>query len=84
MRTIEVSTQFKRDLKKATKQGKNLTLLEKNVKLLQLNKPLSEKYRPHQLSGNWKGYSECHLAPDWLLIFKQTEDNRLMLALRLP
>lgn|SRR3990167_9659968 len=67
---LKRSTQFKRDLKKAMKQGKDITLLEKVVTLLQQGAPLPPKYRDHFLGGHWCGYRECHLEPDWLLIYR--------------
>ena len=70
---IKRSTQFKRDLKKAIKQGKSLDVLEEVVTTLQHKKVLAGKYRDHNLGGNWKGYRECHLEPDWLLIYKINE-----------
>lgn len=70
---IKRSTQFKRDLKKAIKQGKKLDVLEKVVVTLQHREALPEKYRDHSLGGSWNGYRECHLEPDWLLIYKVNE-----------
>ncbi len=71
--TIKRSTQFKRDLKKTIKQGKKLAVLEEVVIKLQRREGLPGKYRDHNLGGNWNGYRECHLEPDWLLIYKLNE-----------
>ena len=71
--TIKRSTQFKRDLKKTVKQGKKLDVLDEVVTALQHEEMLAEKYRDHNLGGNWRSYRECHLEPDWLLIYKINE-----------
>lgn len=65
---------FKRDYKKIQKRGYDLTLLKEVLQLLADEKPLPEKYREHQLKGNYKGYMECHILPDWLLIYKIEKD----------
>ena len=64
------SSQFKKDLKKITKQRKNLSLLDQVVNDLQSKKALHEKHNDHNLVGEWRGYKECHINPDWLLIYK--------------
>lgn len=72
--------QFKRDFKKAKNQ-RNLELLELVIELLCAKGSLAGKMRDHALTGNWKGYRELHLAPDWLLIYKVlTKENKLRLA----
>ena len=70
MLDLELSTQFKRDLKKIQKQQKNKELLDDVIEQIQHQKPLHPKYKDHNLSGNWNGYRECHISPDWLLIYK--------------
>ena len=69
MRMLEIvrSTQFKRDLKKIIKQSKDLYLLQEIVETLLRQESLPPKNCDHSLSGNWKGYRECHISPDWLL-----------------
>lgn len=64
------SSQFKKDLKKAKRQGKDLNLLQTVVITLANQEPLEERFRDHELTGNWRGYRECHVNPDWLLIYK--------------
>tara|TARA_B110000003_G_C16550676_1_gene496470 strand:+ start:177 stop:446 length:270 start_codon:yes stop_codon:yes gene_type:complete len=72
------SSQFKKDLKKAKRQGKDLKLLQSVVITLANEEPLEEHFRDHELTGNWRGYSECHVKPDWLLIYKvDGEDLKL-------
>jgi mRNA interferase YafQ len=79
-RDIERSAKFKKDVRLAVKQGKDIELLEWVVDQLADDIPLPEKHRDHALSGNWKGHRECHITPDWLLIYK-IEKNILVLTL---
>lgn len=76
---IKPTSQFKKDYKKIKKQGKDLGQLEKVVADLARGKVLDKKYCNHQLSGKYQLHSECHINPDWLLIYKQDFD-RLMLV----
>ena len=71
--TLKPTTQFKRDLKKAQKQNKNLDLLNKVLQQLADGIPLPEKNRDHALTGNYAGCRECHIQPDWMLVYYQTE-----------
>ena len=81
-RRIQRSSQFKRDYKKARKQpNRDITLLLKIIEMLANDEPLPKKYNDHALVGNWKGYRECHVMPDWLLVYQKTDDNELVLAL---
>lgn len=80
MRRIDASTQFKRDVKKARKQRKSMAKLQVVLELLQTDKPLAAKHRPHRLSGNWAGFWECHIEPDWLLIYAFEGEDILQLA----
>ena len=64
------STQFKRDVKRARKQGKDLTRLRAVLAALIRQEPLAAQQRDHPLRGIWKGYREMHIEPDWLLIYR--------------
>ena len=64
------STQFKRDVKRAEKQGKDLTKLRALLTSLIRQEPLSARHLDHPLRGIWKGYREAHIEPDWLLIYR--------------
>jgi mRNA interferase YafQ len=75
MLELELTTQFKRDLKKIKKQQKNKKQLDSVVEQLQQEQLLPIKYRDHHLVGNWHGYRECHITPDWLLIYKIVEGD---------
>ena len=63
------STQFKKDVKKARKRGKDLDKLKMLLSLLMRQTPLPEAYQDHPLRGNWKGYRDAHIEPDWLLLY---------------
>lgn len=71
---------FKKDLKNIIKSGYDISLLDKVVTILLQGKPLLEKYKDHNLTGNWVGHRECHITPDWLLIYL-INDNTLTLTL---
>ncbi len=62
--------QFKKDYKRIKKQGKGLTDLRSVIEMLARRQPLPPKYRAHGLSGRWHKHRECHIAPDWLLIYR--------------
>lgn len=78
--TVKPTSQFKKDYKLAMKRGPDISLLEDIIAKLALGESLPEKNRDHALNGNWNGYRECHILPDWLLIYK-LEDNVLILTL---
>ena len=80
--TLQPTTQFKRDLKKAQKQNKNLDLLNKVLQQLADGIPLPEKNRDHALTGNYAGCRECHIQPDWLLIYEIAEDTLFLYLTR--
>ena len=65
---------FKKGLKLARKRGLDIELLEDVVDKLQKDIPLEEKYKDHDLKGNWKGFRECHIQPDWLLIYLKEKE----------
>ena len=74
---IAPSTKFKKDLKKITKQGKDRKLLDHVIEKLQLQETLQKKHYDHALIGEYKGYRECHITPDWLLIYRVKNDQGL-------
>ena len=79
---IKFSGQFKKDLKLAKKQGKNLDKLFDVVERLANGEVLEAKYRDHDLSGDYKGCRECHIDPDWLLIYEIFDDVLVLLLNR--
>ena len=80
MLTIKYHTMFKKDFKKIKKRGYDISRIEKIVELLANEVPLPEQFKDHNLSGNYNGFRECHIAPDWLLIY-QVNNNELVLVL---
>lgn len=79
---IERTTQFKKDYKLAKKQGLRLGDLAGVISMLANGETLPEKYRDHELKGKYKGHRECHIAPDWLLIYKIAEDVLILSLVR--
>lgn len=77
---VKYTTQFKRDYKLAIKRGLKINLLEDVVSVLALGETLPEKNRDHALTGTWAGHRECHILPDWLLVYR-IEDDVLVLTL---
>mgnify|MGYP002510024773 CR=1 FL=1 len=78
--TAKPTTQFKKDYKLAMKRGLDIALLEEIISTLAMGIPLSEKNRDHALTGNWTGHRECHIQPDWLLVYR-VEGDVLVLTL---
>lgn len=77
---VKTTSQFKKDYKKAIKRGLDIKLLEDVVAIIAKGETLPDKNKDHALSGNWIGYRECHVSPNWLLIYR-IEDNILVLTL---
>lgn len=84
MLKLEFTGQFKRDYKLAIKRGCDPAKLEEVVRLLQAEKPLPEKYRDHDLtnSRDYKDMRECHIEPDWLLVYKVFRDTLILKLIR--
>ena len=78
MYVIEATNQFKKDLKLCVKRGLNPNSLAEVLEILENKGKLPIKYKPHLLKGNYKGLWECHIKPDWLLVWKQDETIRLI------
>lgn len=78
--TVKHTTQFKKDYKRAIKRGLDIELLENVISKLANGEALDEKNYDHALSGNWVGHRECHVLPDWLLIYR-IDNNVLVLTL---
>lgn len=74
MLDIIPSNQFKRDLKLAKKRGLKIENLRTVVNILAEQKKLDAKYRDHSLTGEYRGFRECHIEPDWLLVYRVNED----------
>ena len=78
--SIQFTNQFKKDLKLAKKQGKDLDKLFEVINILANGEKLDTKFKDHDLSGSYKGTRECHIEPDWLLIY-EIDNNALILML---
>jgi len=79
---IELKNSFKKDFKLAIKRGLDVKKLEEVLILLRNNGKLPAKYKPHVLKGNYKGLWECHIQPDWLLIWDQKDSIKLITLIR--
>ena len=82
MLTIKYQAAFKRDYKRIVKRGYDTRLLEQVIELLAEQKPLPEKFRDHDLPGNYKGCRECHIQPDWLLVYEMNNDEIILYLIR--
>lgn len=80
MLAVKFTTSFKKSYRLMKKRGKDLSLLDHVVDLLCQGKILDARYHDHELKGNFKGFRECHIQPDWLLIYL-VEDDILTLTL---
>ena len=78
---IVYTSQFKKDYKKAERQKKDLDKLQSAVNALFTGESLDPSFQDYLLVSNWKGYRECHLAPDWLLIYKLTSNELILVRL---
>ena len=72
--TVKLTTILKKDYKLAMKRGRKLELLDKVITTLAMGESLPNENRDHDLHGNWKGYHECHIQSDWLLVYKIEKD----------
>ena len=78
MLEVRVTNRFKKEVKKAARQQKDMRKLSVVVDLLQAEEPLPEHNRDHALTGNYVGNRECHISPDWLLIYQTTETELIL------
>lgn len=74
MLKVRFSSKFKKDFKIIVKRGYDISLFEEVLTLLREEKTLSEKYKDYALKGDYSGHRECHITPDWLLIYKKEND----------
>lgn len=77
---VKPTTQFKKDFKLAMKHKVKIELLEEVITTLAMGEALPEKNKDHALTGNWAGHRECHILPDWLLVYR-IENDVLVLTL---
>jgi len=79
---IERTSRFKKDFKLAEKQGLDMGELKKVITILADGESLPEQYKDHELQGKYKGHRECHIEPDWLLIYKISKDVLILSLVR--
>lgn len=79
MRITITAAQFRRDVRLANKRGKDMSKLREVILLLIQGEPLPLRYKDHPLTGDWRSFRDCHIEPDWLLIYK-VEGEKLHLV----
>ncbi len=72
---VHYTSRFKKDFKRITRQNKEPQKLRDVIEKLLSGKSLEAKYRDHPLSGNWKGHRDCHLEPDWIMIYRISDQD---------
>lgn len=82
MLKLKTTTQFRKDYTLMKKRGYKMELLENILNELIMEKPLAKKHRDHALAGNYDGFRECHILPDWLLIYQIDTEILLLIASR--
>ena len=82
MLILRPTTKFKKDYKRMKKQGKDMTLLQAVIDDLLQEKTLDAKYKDHGLTGNYIGFRECHILPNWLLIYAVNHEQLVLVAAR--
>jgi len=82
MLTLKTTSRFRKDYKLAKKRGVDLSLLEAVIDTLMAEKPLDPKYRDHALTGDYNGFRECHILPDWLLIYSIHQKTLILTVAR--
>ena len=73
MLPVRPTSQFKKDLKRAARQGRDLNILKEVLETLSTPQPLPPSFKDHKLKGEWRDFRECHIQPDWLLIYAITD-----------
>jgi mRNA interferase YafQ len=79
MKTLRRTSQFKRDVKRMQRQGRDVEKLKRVLEALVKGEPLAAKHRDHVLVGQYKGTRECHIEPDWLLIYELAETEIVLI-----
>ena len=82
MYKIRPSIRFQKDLKRVQRRGYDISLLTNVLTILANGEPLPAKYKDHDLSGNYEGCRECHITPDWLLIYEISEGELILYLTR--
>lgn len=82
MLKLMTTTQFRKDYKRIKKRGYDMSLLEDTITTLLSRKGLAKKHQDHRLTGDYSGFRECHILPDWLLVYAVDHENLLLTASR--
>ena len=82
MLKLEMTSKFRKDYKLCKKRGLNLDLLAEIIKKLLKEEPLEAKHHDHALTGTYDGFRECHILPDWLLVYAVDHDKLVLTASR--
>lgn len=82
MYIVRPTSKFRKDLKRAAKRGYNPELLTEVIKILSSDLPLDKKYNDHALSGEYDGCRECHISPDWLLVYQIAKKELVLILMR--
>lgn len=82
MYEIKPSTKFQKDLKRVQRRGYDISLITEILKMLAAGEPLPAKNKDHALVGNYEGCRECHITPDWLLIYEVVEETVILYLTR--
>ena len=82
MMKFSTTSQYRKDIKRIQKQGLDLSLLNIVLEMLLADKPLPPQYKDHALKGNYIGLRECHIRPDWLLVYSINNDKLMLTATR--
>ena len=81
MYSLDYTNRFKKDLQRCKKRGLDISLVSTAISILQKEGKLPASYKPHKLSGNHEGQWECHIKPDWLLVWEQNDTELRLLFL---
>jgi len=79
---VETSKRFRKDIERCIKRGLDEENLWKVVDMLAMNMVLPARYNDHRLLGEFSGYRECHIEPDWLLVYKKEKDDLILVLTR--
>ena len=82
MLELRQTSLFKKDVRRIAKRGVNMDLLDEVIVMLREEKQLPAKYEDHPLTGHWSGYRDCHIQPDWLLIYRVDHNALILTATR--
>lgn len=82
MYTVKPTSKFQRDVKGAERRGYDISLLTNVIKILSAGEVLPKKYKDHDLIGDYVGFRECHITPDWLLVYRIDRDQLILVLTR--